>query len=292
VDWLMSKRQNLGGSVSRQDYIPTRGDFDDQERTTYSEALTYEYLIWDGLVAGARVHSRQALYKDPERADVSFTDYSLFARYGEKEGAQVRLSPASTLDVSLGYSSAYTFSSRRANEGDVPQTLIGSAVLRTQLTKQWSHQLSASRSVREGFLTSAEIQDRYRYLLQWDGEVANAQAYIQSSDVEVNATDLPDYDSWTSGASLGYPLTDVITLKMNTAYSVRDNSRIDTDEALDPELTGKYATWISQIGTGLQLTKKITFNTYYQHVWREGDSDELDYERDVFAANFMFKHEF
>jgi len=192
----------------------------------------------------------------------------------------------------VGYSAGYTLSSRQNNEEDVPQTVTGSATLRTQLSKHWSHELSASRDVREGFLTSAEIRDRYRYRLNWDGEVANAQAYIQSSDVEVTATDLPDYDSWSSGASLRYPLTDVVTLRMNTSYSVRNNSRADTDEALDPEFTDDYATWVSYIGTGLRLTKKITFNTYYQHVERYSDNEDLDYGRDVFAANFTFKHEF
>jgi len=294
VDWLLAKKQNLGLSLSRLDFIPISDDFDEQQRVAYREQLTYEYQIWDGLIAGARFGAHQVLYDDPERTDINLMDWSLFARYGEgvEEGVQVRLTTASTLELRLGYSTGYNISSRRENETDLPQTLTGAAVLKTQLSKQWSHTLSYRRNVRTGFLTSTEIADRYRYALQWSGLVAKANAFIQSSDVLVNATDIPDYGSWSSGATLKYPLTQVVTLNLNTTYAVRDNKDPATDVPLAPEMDGEYATWTTYVGTGFQLTKKATFNTYYQHVERDGDIDDLDYSRDIVAANVTFRHEF
>ncbi len=313
TDWLMSKRQNTRFLLARSDYIPTEDGFELHERYAYDESLVYELQVIGGLVVGGSGWARQVNYKSTARQDVNLQGVYLFAGYGQagEKGADLPVSPASTVRLSLGYAGAAAATAgqglpqRPANsdelsdpnstpwqeDTDTHVSLVGEASLRTQLNKQLSHQLFYRKELREGYLWVDELVDTYGYTLDWAGELASAQLFTRKSIVDISREDWPDYEDWSTGGSVNYPLTRIIILHGSSVYSIRENEVL-VAPLDDPGFNGEYTTWVTELGTAFQLTKKLRTDAYYQHIERNGDDERNDFERDVVGVNLTYSHTF
>lgn len=310
LDWLMAKNKSLGLDLSRMDMVPRDDEFEDQERVSYNESLTYEHLIIPRLVLGARAGVTQTDYEVDTRPKTRNYNYSIFGRYnygqGEQEGVRLRLTEFSTLAAGIGYSIGagagraitgtggdITETQRvTAAENDV-ETATGFIRLSTQLREDLSHRLGYSRRVRTGYKAAFETLDSYDYRLRWDGDATKASLYSKLNVVEPSSVGVREYDDWTSGVTVDYPLVRYITLHMLSAYTVRRNRGTVLDEADVPtEELFDHTTWRSRIGTSFRLTRSVTFNTYVQRVKRESDSDDLAFVRNIFEATLKYSHQF
>jgi len=310
LDRLMASDKNLGLNLSRTDRIPRSDGFENQESTAYNEALIYEYELFPRFILGTRVGATQTDYRVEERPDTRVYDYSVFGRYnyGEtgEEGVRLRLTDLSTLSFGLGYSAGVgaeraitgsgtgTVATQQvtAAETDVA-TATGFISLRTQLRSDLSHSLGYSRIVSGGFKSAFETIDKYEYRLTWQGYATKATAFSTLSVVEPSDLNVREYDNWTSGLTIDYPLTRSVTLNFLSQYAIRANTGTVVNEAnLPVEERFDYTTWTTRLGTTFNLTKTITFNTYAARVRRTSDSDDLEYTRDIVAAILRYTHQF
>jgi len=320
LDWLMAKNKDIGLGVSRTDVIPQDDEFADQERVSHNEYAIYEHQVIPRLVLGARATVTHVDYRDRDRADVKIVNYNVFGRYNERlglgeagqEGLRLRLTEFTRVSVGLGYSvgvsvggaAAVTVTRTGTEEEPVEQeqlvtgendaaTMTGFVKLRTQLNPRLAHRLSYDRRIRTGYKTALETVDSYEYRLNWDGQATKASLYSTLNVVEPSRVDVREYDDWTSGMTMDYPLVRYVTLHMLSKYTVRRNRGTVLDAANVPtEELYDHKTWTSRIGTSFQLTRSITFNTYAQRVKRESESDDLTFVRDIFAATLKYTHRF
>jgi len=315
LDWGMSSDKNVSLSLSREDVVPRSDEFEDQERTTYHESLTYGQTVVPGVIAGARAAFSQTSYEDPDRGDTHLQDYSVFASAGgsDEPGVRAPLSERTELTLSLGYSVGVVAEAGRERitttnlETDVETeadkdtaSLTGKIGLRTLLRKDLVHSLSYSRSLRGGFRTAFETVDTYEYKIDWTGYASSASLYSRLSMVEPSTEARNEYRDWTSGFEMSYPLVRYITLLFQSTYSVRNNTTEsgapeeeleDLQEVADQELRNDYTTWQTRIGTKFSLMREIDFTTYAEHIERYSDSEDLEYERDILAAYLTYTHE-
>ena len=319
MDWLLARDKNIGLSASRYDVWPQSKEFADQELSSHHEGVVYEHRISPIVIMGARADFYQTDYAVPERADHEVQAYTAFVRLDPSIGVQdrtglgIRLTDVSTLTVGIGYVFGYASSTRLVardvstatddvstqsvdqGERDV-ETVTGFATLETHLRKDLTHQFSYSRSVRDGFFSSAEIVDLYGYRITWNGAATTASAFSNFSQVKPSRADDFMYSTWASGLQFAYPLVDYITLNGSTVYTDR-RSRAP-DEAVEDlrvdelESRSDYQTWASRIGTSFGIMRELRFNTYVEHVERYSDSDDLEYSRDTFGANLVYSHQF
>jgi len=317
MDWLMAKDKNLGISLSRLDNIPFTGEFADQEYVTYSEGVSYEQIIVPNLTGGARAGFSQTAYADTNRTRLVQQDYSLFGSFDPEGGVGIRLTDATSVEVSVGYSRGHGVSGAGGTNGfteTIAEAIIGRVELITQLRKDLAHRLLYERLLARGFLSHFEIIDSYGYRLEWAGVRTAVGAQSTMSIVRPVGGNVGEYRNWVSGVNVVYHLTQFIDLNGSSTYSVRYNrvGALDEDAAVDPEadiveeaadvgdvsptideeLVSDYATWVSRLGTAFGLTEKITFETYVQHTERISENENLAYERDIFEARLVFRHEF
>ena len=181
--------------------------------------------------------------------------------------------------------------------------MIGSASLKTALTRNLSHSLAFSRSQRAGFNSPFEINDSYAYNLAWKGDFVSAGLFSTFNTVDPQSTGVNPYSDWMSGVNIVYPIFvdvpvvcgDSIALLLSSRYDMRDNGSFDASELtlVDPEWQANYRTWTSRIGFSFPfIWSDITFATYVEHVDRASDDPQLAYTRDLFEATFSFRHEF
>jgi len=318
MDWLMAKNKNLGLDLYREDYVPQTAGFEEQERVTYGEGLVYEHLLIPRLVLGARVSAIQNDYKLEERPDTRVYNYSIFGRFNEglgvggEEGVRIRLTDMTMARFSLGYTAGVGVGARAervGRGGDVPEltererissgendvaTFTGSALLRTQLKPRLYHQAEYDRRVQGGYKADFETVDRYEYRLRWDGHASKATLFSRLRVVEPSSVEVRDYDDWTTGATLDYPLVrELITLHFLAQHTRRVNTgTVTNEEALDEEERFNHDTWTYRVGTSFNLTKKIVFRTYALRVHRESESTDLEFTRDIFEARLTYSHQF
>jgi len=313
VDWLIAKDKNLGGSASRLDVIPRDDEFYDKERITYHEGLSYEQEVLPGIIAGMRAGYWQTDYRDSTRQDTDRQDYSLFASVtrGDVMGVGVELTEMSTLSLSLGYSFGYRYGRARTltttsdaggEESDIEreaesdmESVVGEVALRTHLRHDLSHSVNYFRRLRGGFNSAFELVDAYNYRIDWKGKATTASLYTGLSVVEPSAGN--KYSDWHSGIDISYPLVPYIALLLSSKYTVRENHGIvvtttDAEEEIEVEWQDDYNTWVSQIGTSFSVTRRIKFYSSVQHIERESDSSNLEYERDIFLAMFTYTRQF
>ena len=290
-DWLMAKDQNMGLSVSRTDVLPGEDTFKEQERVSYTEALSYQWMINPMVMAGASASFVQNSYTAvTNRPDSSFHTYSVFST--------VRLTEHTVGSVSLGYAQASVpeegglFGEALDNSG-----MIGSVSLKTELSRELEHELSYARSMVGGFASAYEMNDKCSYHLNWKEEgVLSASLfaeYLKSVPSEI----MGEYTDWTSGVSLSLPVTRLVSIDLSTTYSVRENGGGEqiADES-SVELTSDYNTWSSRIGASVPVMQRdrngMMFAAYAEHIERSGDSDVLEYSRNIIAATLTYSHVF
>ncbi len=295
LDWLMSKKHNLGLDLSRIDNIPTESEYALQEYHTHNATFVYQYNLFSGLVVGLRGVNSSTEYEHPDRADVDFHDVSAFLSFTQDREAGLQLTRSTTLRGELGGGMTRNRSLSTDSRETEMDSLTGSIGLETKLTRGTSHSLSYERRFQQGYLSASELVDALLYRLSWASELTTASAHTGLSRADPSNLDVSDYDGWTSGISVTHTLTRYVKLVMTTQYSTRRMRNIPAtaeEGKTDPELLYDYNTWVSRIGTSFALTKKIGFSTYYQHIERDSDYGDLAYTRDMFAANCAFSHQF
>jgi len=294
-DWLMAPKHNMGLNLLREDNLPREDEFDEQEYARMRGALIYQYQIFPGIVVGARAHHTHWDYASTNRADVDQSGVTaLFSLDKEKEMG-LELTRSTTLNGELGLEILSTEPIDSEGEGQDRTEVTGALVLETKLARGLSHSLAFRREVRRGFVSTVETVETLRYQLRWSDGLTTATAYSGLGRADPIDLDVSDYDTWTSGIEVKYPLTRFMKLDMTTKYIRRTVEALAEnvdDEDMDPELLYDYNTWISRIGTRFALTKKIAFGTYYEHIERDSDYGDLAYTRDIFSASCSYSHRF
>ncbi len=293
LDWLMMKDHNMALTVSRMDVLPRDDEFDEQERVSYTETLSYEWMVNPMVMAGAGASFAQNSYTAvTNRPDSSFQTFSVFST--------VRLTERTVGSASLGYARASVSESGGVTGENLDNNgVIGSVGLKTELSRELKHEISYTRSMTAGFASSYEMNDRYSYHLNWNEEgVLSARLfseYLKSVPSEI----MGEYTDWTSGAGISVPVTSMVSIEASTAYSVRKNSASDAgadDTATGVELTGDYNTWTSRIGTSVPVMKRnrsgVMFTAYAEHIERSSDVEVLEYSRNIIAANLTYTRVF
>jgi len=165
--------------------------------------------------------------------------------------------------------------------------------------------LSFSRSQKAGFNSPFEIYDSFGYNLTWKGEMDSASLVSTLSSVDPQVDNVNQYTDWYSGISITHtiyvdlPLVykehygNYITLILSSTYDVRDNGGLAGAALRDPEWEGRYATWVSKIGTSFPLIwDPLSFSTSLEHIERTSDIPDLAYDRDIFEAKLTYSHKF
>jgi hypothetical protein len=302
LDWRLSRDRNVVGSLSRTDYLPRDDEFDEQERITYRETLTYWQRVMPELRVGARASFSQTEYTASDRNNWNQADYYLLLDFGkgEETGLGMRLTQFTTARAGIGYSVGYS-SQRGATERDGESveresesrqgSMTGFASLTTALREDLSHTFDFRRGLRTGFNSDYEIYTMYGYSLDWRGAVSSAGLFTRIYEVEPSGDQVSSYRDWQSGVRCSYPLTGFATLIASSVYSIRENNARE-DQAGELEDRSDYETWSSRVGTSFSITKNLTFLTYYEHVERYSDASDLTYSRDIFEARFSYRHQF
>ena len=292
MDWLLAKDKNVGLSLSRADNIPFGDTFLDQESVTYGESLLYEQIVAPGVAAGARANFRQVRYRDPDETSLNLWDYGIYLSL--ERGARARLTKRSSITFGAGYGAGRSWTSTQTN-GVTSETLVGGVELTTELSERLTHVLSYGRAMAPGFLVgSLEIADRYGYRIDWKGDRLTLRLFSAFSTVKP-ADDLVEYGEywdWSSGLSASLVVTRYVVLEGSSAYTMRDNRYDAAGLDVDSELVSDYRTWVNRLGTTVNLTSDLFFDTYAQNVERFSDDEDLAYERFTFYAGLRYRHEF
>jgi hypothetical protein len=285
MDWLMARDENMALSLSRADNIPISDGFDDQKSVTYSETLAYEKTVNVFMVAGVDCAFAETSYSSTNRAASTFSQsYSAFSR--------MKLTRQTTASTALGYCIA-TASSTEPGYTDPGGTVIGQALLTTQLSEELVHSYGFVRSVQGGFSSDFETVDAYQYKLDWKGDLVGVSLSSSLQDVTPSKTSVNAYSDWTSSINISYPLFPYITLLASSSYDVIKNKNATASSTSTPEeWKYNYKTWTSQIGTSFSLTRNVVFSTSVQHIERTSDSKDLAYQMNIFSADFTYTHAF
>lgn len=289
LNWLMAPRDTLTLSLSRGDWWSMDNDFDDQERTEYTEGLTYTRMAREGVNVGAESTFHQYLYKSDSRDDTLIQDYRLFARIDQGAGPAWMENSAAAAHV--GYSLGTGTSSGATNENDM-STVNAGASLDTELRKDLSHGLSYEHGLTGGFNSSFEEYDNVSYRLNWAGQLGSAVFRSAYSSVQPSADDSGDYTTWANGVTLSRALSKLLSVTLDSTYTLRNNRDADTTDTAQLEDTSDYETWVTTLSTGFQLTKRTTFTTSLQHAERFSDAEDLAYTRDTFEAHLTYRRQF
>lgn len=283
MDWLIGRDMNLAFSAARADILPRSGEFEDQERVSWSESMAYEQRLNPFIVAGMRSGFDQTAYAVTNRPDSASQAYSIYS--------QARLTRHTRVAASIGYSISSVSSSAEKDEDEIDDcgVMTAYASLQTRFSREILQSFAYTRGQRGGFSSAFEIFGNYKYKIGWKGELASAALYSGINFVEPGRRSMNEYSDWTSGLNVSYPLVPYITLLLSTTYSVRENKGAVL-AGVDEEWRADYNTWSSRIGTSFSLMRDIKFSTNFQHAERESDSENLDYERDIFSAVFTYSH--
>jgi hypothetical protein len=288
-DWKLSRNQNLGVDVSRTDVIPADDEFDDQERITYSESLIYEYQLIEELLVGGDATFSQTDYTDSDRDDTSINDFRVFLR-GAK-GAGIPITDVTTFSASVGYAYAVDSSSEDERD-DETSSLSGEARIETQLRQDLRHSLTYARGIRRGFTYDFEEYSSLNYAIQWSGERESVSFFAEYSESSPTGDDVNSYSDMSYGLSAVRDVLPYLDVFASTTYSIRNNDDLDEPGAVPVEWVNDYDTWVTRIGSRVDVVRSVDLEMYAQHVERFSDSDLLAYERDIIAANLTFSYRF
>jgi len=290
LDWLMAKDQNMGLSVSRSDVLPAEDTFKEQERVSYSEALSYQWMVNPMVMAGASAVFAQNTYTAvTNRPDSSFQTYSVFST--------VRLTERTVGSVLLGYAQASVPDYGVIGEALDNSGMIGAVSIKTELSRELDHEFSYARSMAAGFTSAYEMNDKYSYHLNWKEEGVLSASLFSEYLKSVPSEIMDEYTDWASGMNMSLPVTSMVTIDLSTTYSVRENNGQElVDQGSNVELTSNYNTWSSRIGTSIPVMQRdrnaVMFTAYAEHIERSGDSEILKYSRNIIAATLTYSHVF
>ena len=314
LTWDFAKDQRIRGRLSRQDVVPFDDEFEEQERVTHRARLDYETDLTGRITLGAGVEYIDTDYSVPYRLDVQYLTYRIYARLNEglsdDPRLTVKLSDYTSAWASLGYSLGYgatvgrsetitqtgegnpTISENRVDGSDY-STATGALGIRTHLRENVWHSLEYRRELIAGWQAALDVIDLLEYRLQWDGEATTASLTSTYRATAPTSEVVRDYTDWLTRLIVDYPLTRMATLNLGAGYQQRRNTgELVAEGLLEPDEIYDYDTWWGRVGTTVDLTKKVTFVTYYAYVARDGDSEDLDYSRHIFEAFIRYRHDF
>ncbi len=282
-DWLMSKYDNLALSAKRRDTIPMTSAFDAQRRVDYDESAAYERQFSPYVVGGVRADMGQSLATETTRPDSYTQGLSVFS--------QAKVTKATDISASLGYSLAIT-------RGGVPVidenrgAVSGSAGIGSLISKVLRHDLGYTRSYTQAFEGGYDMTDALSYGLKWNTRdlPGGISTSMRRYDPLVAARN--GYMDWITQLDLRQRFTRLVTLGFVTSYALRMNDTAATVDALNPDASADYATWVTRLSTSIPLTRKLTLTAYGEHAARTSDANELAYTRDILAANIVWFHRF
>lgn len=301
LNWLLTPDDTLTLSLSRADWWSMDSSYDDQERTEYSEGLTYTHALEEGINVGAESIFTQYLYKDDTRPDTALEDYRLFSRIDP--GAGPAWMERSSLSAYVGYSRGYDTSRPDVASGESTtnvvyessvdeSTMTGGVTLETQLRQDLTHRLSYDHGLRDGFNSAFEQTDTVAYALTWKGELTTIQFRSTYESVNPSSDAETDYSDWANGVTWMRELTKRLTLTLASTYWIRNNDVTGEEVGLSAEDTNDYDTWVSRISTAYELTERTTFTTAYEYAERFSDAEDLAYSRHTIEAYLTYRRQF
>lgn len=289
LSWLMTQDDTLALSLLRADWWAMDSAYERQERTVYSEGLTYTHALSEGVNVGAEAVLSQYLYKVNARPDTAKEDYRLFFRIDPEAGPDWMEN--TSLSAYVGYSRGYDTSGGGGTNTVDESTMTGGVALETQLRKDLSHRLSYDRSLRDGYNSPFELTDILAYALTWRGQLSSIRFRSAYDRVTPSLDAEPDYSTWANGVTWARELSKRLTLTLDSTYTLRRNGDVAAANQPD-ENTNDYDTWVSRISTGFEVTKRITFTTAYEYARRFSDADTLAYTRSTVEAYLTYRRQF
>lgn len=317
LDWRFAREKKIRAEISREDYIPYSDGFDDQERVTYEEMLEYSQRVIGNISIGANYTMAQTKYKVNYRPDNSYESFYLFVRYNDglndDGGLHLRMSDFTTASVGVGYSAGVNGELRAGDsirnyngvvstnetsdiynaDGNNYAQFVWFANIKTFLKENVWHSLGYSSSINTGYRAAFELVDSLEYRLEWNGDATTVALSSEYRTTEPSGNIFSKYADWVTELNVIYPLTRFIDLEGTLRYQIRENDpNLLSNELYDPETTSDYDTWMGRIGSSFAVTKTIKFYTYYTHVSRDSDNEDLVYTRDIFESYFRYSHQF
>ncbi len=291
TDWMPAPDKNVSLALSRSDYWPQSREFRNQKRVTHRQELSYSQQYRTYVSAGIRARFTQTDYAARERTDYDEQLYSLFTDLsltrhvsaGAWFGYSIVTLDSAADDAATGREGVNWGASLNAEEGFwvwIPQL---------------THQADVSRTVEEGFDTTYQTVDRYRYRMGWQGDALHAGLTVDYRDVDPGSRYVSSYTDTRYQADASYPLTSFARLRGATGYTLRRNRRPDRradDQALPLDRGTDYETFFWRLGTHFDVTRRIVFDTWYQHNERFSDRKDMEFTRDTFQAMLTFSHQF
>ncbi len=281
LDWLVSRHENVALSLSRHDTIPLGDSFTRTRTWSYRESLAYERQFSPFLVGGVRGNAQQRFTS--ERSDPG--DYT--------QGIALFADAQVTRYTEAGGSVGYGLGITRGGDPFVRRSsasLTYSAYMKQQLSSRLNHDLSASRSIQNAFITGIDITDRFGYRLNWQTWYLPGYVSTAVSRFDPVESDRNGWADWTSRLQVSQRMTRLVNMSFMTAYSARWNKTTDFQVPIDA--SADFTTWVTRLSMSMPLTRHIDFTAYAEHAERDSDAAELRYTRDMIAASATWSHRF
>lgn len=282
-DWRMTRFDDVGMSLSRQDVIPYDDEYEQQEKVGYKEQLRYGHRFSPYLSGGVKADFSQSYY-EAGRGDAFSYGASVFV------GSQV--TRKSSGNASLGY--VFTQQSGGDVEPENPDrgTISATLGLVTEFSDDRSQSISYSRNMTEAFEGGFQITDSLSYNFSWNDGPFPGRFFSNYSNNDLSDSGGSSYANWRTGIALSRQLTRLMAVQLTSDYAIRDNEADGATGDSATESTTDYDTWTTRLSTGFDVTRKTKFKAYYDHVARYSDASSLEYERDIVGANLTWSHQF
>ena len=281
-DWNIAKSHNITMDFERFDLKPLDDEFNDQERVTYSAGLGLQRLIEPWGVLGLSLSAQDNEYTASDRPP---SDSWAISGYGDFD-----LTDMTFLGLSAGY-----YDGTAEGSGDSGESGgSGSVRLNSQLNKNWSHSLDASRSLELGFESAFELTDIFRYSVNYVSDFLSAQIYVAALDVTPSEEEVAGYSDLTYGVNGQYPLTKSFTLVGDLYLVERENDvppGAEEDEEF-PELSSDYDTLHASLGGNYAFYQNLSFYTGIHYADRDSEDPNLVFERFTYRAMFTYTYDF
>lgn len=290
MDWMMAKDKNLGYSASRTDTIPLQdtGDsnrFDVSKSVVYRQTLFYQQQVNPLCSVGARADWWWRYFLSDGRGDQFQQDYSV---YGIMD-----LTENSSLNASIGHSSATLKDPGAYETRGTSETIIGAIQLNSKLTDHLSHSLGYSRSQTANFDAGLDVIDDYHYSLSWVRDVWNIALLSSYRIYTPRLSTISDYQDWVTQLTTSRAITRTLGLNMTTAYAVRKNGNVSSNDPYgdSPMVQNDYSTWVINGGLNWVLSTSLTAFFYAEHLNRYSDDPSMEFSRDTVGVNLVYRHD-
>lgn len=282
-DWLMSRDDNMGASLSRTDVIPTDSRHNRQEKVGYEESINYGHRFSPFVSSGVGLNFSQSFYGSG-RADAYM--------YGINISSSAQLTRKSRGNASLGYSLSETSGGDTNNVANGSRGSLTAALgVNTELTPNSDQSINYSRTMSEAFQGGFQVTDQLGYTLNWRKRMFPGRFSTRLSNHDMGDSGNSSYMNWITMISLTHQLSRLIGLEFMMSYDIRNNEGSSSVENAT-DTSADYQTWITRLSTGLPITEKTRFGAYVEHIQRMSDASNLEYTREIFGLTLSWSHQF